>query len=100
MVRRSLSERDSNGCHPVHDKDASFSGMQERVAQERRQPKLADLTPKEEFTARLDHALSTLKLEVITLAVHKTANLPHSCQMSGGWSSRKPSYLPSTLTMP
>ncbi len=38
--------------------------VQERVAQERQQPALADLTPEEEFTARLDHALTTLKLEV------------------------------------
>ena len=51
--------------------------MQERVAQERQQPKLADLTPEEEFSARLEHALSTLKLEVIAPAVHKSAHLSH-----------------------
>ena len=48
--------------------------VQERVAQERQQPKLPDLTPEEEFLARLDHALSTLKLEVWSMLLGRTSN--------------------------
>ncbi|KAK9862034.1 hypothetical protein WJX84_006471 [Apatococcus fuscideae] len=63
-----------NGCNPrLTDENAATTLLQqataddnaeERVAQERQQPALVDMTPEEEFSARLEHALSTLQLEV------------------------------------
>ena len=49
--------------------------VQERVAQERQQPALVDMTPEEEFSARLEHALSTLQLEVSLLVVQSHQSL-------------------------
>lgn len=65
--------------------EAGLSVVQERVAQERQQPKLADLTPEEEFSARLDHALSTLKLEVKSVSVTSNGHFLAALQMPNLW---------------
>lgn len=78
MVGHMLLGMEAVCCYFIFSAEAGLSVVQERVAQERQQPKLPDLTPEEEFSARLDHALSTLKLEVWSRPLGHTSH-EHSC---------------------